>query len=85
MFGLTIPAEAMPWVALVILGVMFVLFVLETVPIEVTAIAAAAAMMVLGILPPKDAAGVLSNNAPWTILFMFLVRCSALWPLPAPS
>jgi di/tricarboxylate transporter len=73
MFGLTVPAEAMPWVALVILGVMFLLFILETVPIEVTAIAAAATMMVVGILPPGDAAGVLSNNAPWTILFLFLV------------
>lgn len=73
MFGLTVPAEAMPWVALAILGIMFLLFVLETVPIEVTAIAGAALMMVLGILPAKEAGAVLSNNAPWTILFMFLV------------
>ncbi len=73
MFGLTIPAEAMPWVALAILGVMFVLFVLETVPIEVTAIGGVAAMILLGILPAGEAAAVLSNNAPWTILFLFLV------------
>ena len=73
MFGLTIPAEAMPWVALAILGVMFVLFVLETVPIEVTAIGGVAAMILTGILPAGEAAAVLSNNAPWTILFLFLV------------
>jgi di/tricarboxylate transporter len=73
MFGLTIPAEAMPWVALAILGVMFVLFVIEAMPVEVTAIGGAAVMMLVGILPLKDATEVLSNNAPWTIALMFLV------------
>ena len=51
MFGLSVPAEAMPWVALAILAVMFTLFVLETFPVEVTAIGAAAVMMLIGILP----------------------------------
>jgi di/tricarboxylate transporter len=73
MFGLAIPAEAAPWVALAILAVMFVLFVLERTPVEVTAIGGAAAMMVLGILPVKEATSVLSNPAPWTIALMFLV------------
>ena len=31
------------------------------------------AMMVLGLLPVSDAADVLSNAAPWTIAFMFLI------------
>jgi di/tricarboxylate transporter len=73
MFGLAIPAEAAPWVALAILGVMFVLFVMERTPVEVTAIGGAAAMLVLGILPVKEATSVLSNPAPWTIALMFLV------------
>ena len=73
MFGLTVPAEAAPWVALAILGVMFVLFVLERTPVEVTAIGGAAAMLILGILPVKEATSVLSNSAPWTIAMMFLV------------
>ena len=73
MLGLTIPAEAMPWVSLAILMVMFTLFMLETFPVEVTAIGAAAAMMLLGILPLKEATAVLSNSAPWTIALMFLV------------
>lgn len=73
MFGLTIPAEFQPWVAMAILVVMFVLFVLERTPVEVTAIGAAAAMLVLGILPVKEATSVLSNPAPWTIALMFLV------------
>ncbi|MES2816755.1 MAG: SLC13 family permease [Pseudomonadota bacterium] len=73
MFGLSIPAEFQPWVALAILVVMFVLFVMERTPVEVTAIGAAAAMLALGILPVKEASSVLSNPAPWTIALMFLV------------
>ena len=73
MFGLEVPAEWQPWVALAILVVMFVLFVLERTPVEVTAIGAAAAMLVLGILPIKEATSVLANPAPWTIALMFLV------------
>jgi di/tricarboxylate transporter len=73
MFGLHIPAEWQPWVAMAILVVMFVLFVLERTPVEVTAIGGAAVMLALGILPLKEATSVLSNPAPWTIALMFLV------------
>ena len=73
MFGLAIPAEAAPFVAMAILAAMFVLFVLERTPVEVTAIGGAALMLVLGILPVKEATSVLSNSAPWTIALMFLV------------
>ena len=51
MFGVAIAAEWQPWVALAILAGMFVLFVRETYPVEVTAIGGAALMLVLGILP----------------------------------
>jgi di/tricarboxylate transporter len=73
MFGLSVPAEAAPWVALAILAAMFVLFVLERTPVEVTAIGGATLMLVLGILPLKEATSVLANPAPWTIAMMFLV------------
>ena len=73
MFGLSISAELQPWFALAILAIMFVLFVLERTPVEVTAIGGAAAMLILGILPLKEATSVLSNSAPWTIAMMFLV------------
>ena len=73
MFGIAVPAEAAPWVALAILGGMFVLFVLERTPVEVTAIGGATLMLVLGILPVKAATEVLANPAPWTIAMMFLV------------
>ncbi len=73
MFGLSIPAEWQPFVAMAILVAMFVLFVLERTPVEVTAIGGAALMLILGILPVKEATSVLSNPAPWTIAMMFLV------------
>lgn len=73
MFGVEIAEAAQPWVALGILIVMFALFVRETYPVEVTAIGGAAAMIVLGILPVKEAVSQLSNPAPWTIVLMFLV------------
>ena len=61
------------FVALAILAGMFVLFVLETFPVEVTAICGAALMVLLGILPVQAGIDVLSNAAPWTIVLMFLV------------
>lgn len=73
MFGLSIPADLQPWIAIAILAGMFVLFVLERTPVEVTAIGGAALMLVLGILPVREATAVLSNPAPWTIAMLFLV------------
>ena len=73
MFGIEIPAEVMPWVALAVLVGMFALFVLEVMAVEVTAIGGAALMMALGILPVGEAGAILANPAPWTIALMFLI------------
>ena len=62
--------------ALLTLGVvvaMFVLFVRETYPTEVVAIAGISLMLLLGLLPYDLALPVLSNPAPWTIAAMFIV------------
>ena len=58
MIGLEISQTMQPFVALAILSVMFVMFVRETFPMEVVAISGAAAMLVLGLLPVKDAVAV---------------------------
>lgn len=71
LFSLSATAQA--WTALGILGLMLVLFVREVFPTEVVALVAAAAMIVLGLLPMDDAVAVLSNTAPWTIAMMFIV------------
>lgn len=79
--GLTQTQEAL--LALAIVGVMFAAFVREVFPVEVTAIAGAVTMLVLGILPQASAMAVFANPAPWTIAGLFvivgaLVRTGAL-------
>lgn len=72
--------------ALMVLGVvvvMFVGFIRETYPTEVIAIAGVALLALLGALPYQAGLMVLSNPAPWTIAAMFilmgaLVRTGAL-------
>ena len=73
MFGIEIAQDLQPIAALVILGVMFALFIRETFPVEVTAIAGAAVMLITGILPVGEAVDTLSNSAPWTIALLFLM------------
>ncbi len=68
-----IPLTWHPWVALGVLGVMFVSFVRETYPIAVTALSGAACLLLMGILPYEAALGVLSNPGPWTIAALFML------------
>ncbi len=58
---------------LTVVAIMFVLFLRESLPTEVVAIAGAAVMLALGLVPYDIALGVLSNSAPWTIAAMFIV------------
>ena len=83
MFGIDLSQTVQAWAAIAIVIGMFALFLREVFPVEVTALAGAALMLVLGILPQEDALRVLSNHAPWTIAAMFvivggLVRTGAL-------
>ncbi len=71
--GLELDPTTQAIVALVILAGMFVLFLRETWPVEVVAMGGAGLMIVLGLLPVKEATAVLANPAPWTIAMMFLV------------
>ncbi len=71
--GFELAAAVQPWVALAILVVMFAMFIRETYPVEVVSIVGAGAMLLTGILPIKEASAALSNSAPWTILFMFMI------------
>lgn len=73
MIGLDLSMGMQAGIALLILVGMFVMFIRETYPVEVVAMGGAVVMLVLGILPMDDVAGVLSNNAPWTIAAMFII------------
>jgi di/tricarboxylate transporter len=72
-FGLDLSQPVQAILAILIVLGMLALFIRETFPVEVTALAGAALMLVLGILPQEDAMKVLSNHAPWTIAAMFVI------------
>lgn len=73
MLGIEFAPTTDALIALGIVGVMFVFFVREVFPVEVTALAGAVLMIVLGVLPQDAALLVLSNPAPWTIASLFVV------------
>lgn len=58
---------------LVVLALMFVIFVLEIFPVEVTAMLGAAILVLGGMVPSDNVLKVFSNPAPWTIAAMFIV------------
>ncbi|MEO1139655.1 MAG: SLC13 family permease [Pseudomonadota bacterium] len=59
--------------ALIVVGVMFLLFIREVYPTEVVALGGAAVLLSTGVLPYEAALNVLANPAPWTIAGMFIV------------
>jgi di/tricarboxylate transporter len=73
MFDLISDPRLEAFVALGTVVVMLVLFVRETYPAEVVAIAGAVFLLFAGILPYDQGLAVFSNPAPWTIAAMFLV------------
>ena len=70
---ITLGSSAEAAVALTVVLAMFVLFVRESYPIEVTAMGGVAVLLLLGVLPYQAGLAVLSNPAPWTIAAMFIV------------
>jgi di/tricarboxylate transporter len=83
MFGMTIPAAAEPWAAMIIILAMFAAFLRERFPVEVVALVGAVVMLVLGMIPADNLFDVFSNAGPWTIAALFimvggLVRTGAL-------
>ena len=73
MIDLGLGPETEAALAIGVVLVMFVLFLREVFPAEVTALAGASAMLALGLVPYESAVAVLANPAPWTIAAMFVV------------
>jgi di/tricarboxylate transporter len=71
LFSLSQPGSAV--LTLTVVVIMFILFLRETFPTEVVAIAGAAVMLATGVLPYDAARLVLANPAPWTIAAMFII------------
>ena len=61
------------YLTLAVLAAMFVVFALELLPVEVTAMLGAAVLVVFGVVPADGVMKVFSNPAPWTIAAMFIV------------
>ncbi len=78
MLGLDLSQAAQTYLSLAIVVGMFALFLSERLAPEVVAMGGAALMLLLGILPIKDATEVLANSAPWTIAFMFMIMGALL-------
>ncbi len=65
--------SAQPFVALGLLALLFVAFIIERYPPEVTAAAGAALYVVLGLVPTDQVMDAFSNSAPITIAAMFVI------------
>lgn len=73
MFGFELTGTMASVATLVIMLTTFVFFVLEKYPPEAVAIIAAGVLLGLGLMPMDGAMSSLSNAAPWTIAFMFII------------
>ena len=60
-------------ISLILLTLMFLGFLIEPIPVEVTALTTAVFMIILGVLPTQEFLSILSNPAPWTIMAMFVL------------
>lgn len=78
MLASIIPENTHAAIALLTVAAMFVLFIRETYPTEVVALAGASGLMLFGVLPYDHALAVFSNPAPWTIAAMFILSGALL-------
>lgn len=69
----TVPAEAAPFIALLLIVGLFILFMSERFPPDVAAAAVAASFLVLGLVQHDTALSAFSNPAPLTIAAMFVI------------
>jgi di/tricarboxylate transporter len=71
MFAISQTGQAI--MTLIVVVIMFALFLRESYPTEVVALAGVSVLLASGVLPYENALAVLSNPAPWTIAAMFIV------------
>ena len=69
-----------PILVILVVAAMFALFLRETYPTEVVALAGAALLLSTSALPHERALSVFSNAAPWTIAAMFTTVTSNIEP-----
>ena len=65
-----------PVAALIVIGLMLVGFATEAYPPAAIAVMGMASALGLGLIAPADMLDVMSNNAPWTIMPMFILSAA---------
>ncbi|NJK92137.1 MAG: SLC13 family permease, partial [Blastochloris sp.] len=65
-------------ICLTLLVVAVALFVWEKIPADITSLTLLAVLLVMGMLKPKDAFSVFSNEAPITVAAMFILSFALL-------
>ncbi|MBK8907984.1 MAG: SLC13 family permease [Rhodospirillales bacterium] len=65
-----------PYLALVVMALLFIGFASEKHPPEVVSISGMAVLLVLGLIDSKDMLSVMSNSAPITIVAMFILSAA---------
>jgi di/tricarboxylate transporter len=74
--GRSVPMSLDQIFVLALVGVVFLSFIREIYPPEVTALAASAALLATGIIETRDFLSVFSSSAPITIAMMFIISAA---------
>ncbi len=64
------------WIVAILLVLIFVFFVKECLPVEITALGAAAVLLLTGVLDTKQVLKCFANSGPLTVVCMFILSAS---------
>ena len=69
-------AATQQWIVGILLLLLFICFIKEWMPVEITALAGTAALMLTGILSTRDVLSSFANSGPLTVVCMFILSAS---------
>ena len=69
-------AAAQQWIVGILLVLLFISFIKEWMPVEITALTGTAVLMLTGILSTRDVLSSFANSGPLTVVCMFILSAS---------
>ena len=69
-------AAAQQWIVGILLVLLFISFIKEWMPVEITALTGSAVLMLTGILSTRDVLSSFANSGPLTVVCMFILSAS---------
>lgn len=69
-------AATQQWIVGILLLLLFICFIKEWMPVEITALAGTAVLMLTGILSTRDVLSSFANSGPLTVVCMFILSAS---------